>query len=78
MKLSRGAHAGVGWIGAAAGKDELPRHEGMGGVAAAHQHPVFAATAVDATTTVVGGAADVAGAVITAPFGHSSDKPDHD
>jgi hypothetical protein len=36
-----------------------------------------ASTAVDATTTVVGGAADVAGAVVTAPFGRgdSSDKP---
>jgi hypothetical protein len=37
-----------------------------------------AATAVDATTTVVSGAADVAGAVVTAPFGHSSDKSDND
>jgi hypothetical protein len=37
-----------------------------------------AATAVDATTTVVGGAADVAGTVVTAPFGHSSDKSDND
>jgi hypothetical protein len=33
-----------------------------------------AATAVDATATVVGGAADVAGAVVTAPFGHDPDK----
>jgi hypothetical protein len=29
-----------------------------------------AATAVDVTTTVVGTTVDVAGAVITAPFGH--------
>jgi hypothetical protein len=35
-----------------------------------------ASTAVDATTTVVGGAADIAGDVITAPFGHDSDKSD--
>jgi hypothetical protein len=34
-----------------------------------------ASTAVDATTTVVGGAADVAGAIVTAPFGHD-DKDD--
>jgi hypothetical protein len=33
-----------------------------------------ASTAVDATTTVVGGAADIAGDVVTAPFGHGSDK----
>jgi hypothetical protein len=33
-----------------------------------------ASTAVDVTTTVVGGAADVAGDVITAPFGHGSGK----
>jgi hypothetical protein len=33
-----------------------------------------ASTAVDASTTVVGGAANVAGDVITAPFGHGSDK----
>jgi hypothetical protein len=32
-----------------------------------------ASTAVDATTTVVGGAVDVAGAVVSAPFGHDSD-----
>jgi hypothetical protein len=32
-----------------------------------------ASTAVDATTTVVGGAADVAGDIVTAPFGHSAD-----
>jgi len=37
-----------------------------------------ASTAVDATTSVVGGAADVAGDVISAPFGHSSDKSDKD
>jgi hypothetical protein len=35
-----------------------------------------ASTAVDATTSVVGGAVDVAGDVVTAPFGHSSDKSD--
>jgi hypothetical protein len=35
-----------------------------------------ASTAVDATTTVVGGAVDVAGAVVSAPFGHGSDKSD--
>jgi hypothetical protein len=37
-----------------------------------------ASTAVDATTTVVGGAADVAGTIVTAPFGHGSDKSDRD
>jgi hypothetical protein len=35
-----------------------------------------ASTAVDATTTVVGGAADVAGDIVTAPFDHGSDKSD--
>jgi len=33
-----------------------------------------ASTAVDATTTVVGAGVDVAGAVVTAPFGHDSEK----
>ena len=33
-----------------------------------------AATTVDATTTVVGAGVDVGAAVITAPFGHGSDK----
>jgi hypothetical protein len=37
-----------------------------------------ASTAVDATTSIVGGAADVAGDVITTPFGHSSDKSGKD
>ena len=37
-----------------------------------------ASTAVDVTTTVVGTAADVAGDVVTAPFGHDDPpkKPD--
>jgi hypothetical protein len=37
-----------------------------------------ASTAVDATTSVVGGAVDVAGDVVTAPFGHSSDDKSKD
>jgi hypothetical protein len=35
-----------------------------------------ASTAVDATTSVVSGVADVAGDVVTAPFGKGSDKSD--
>jgi len=35
-----------------------------------------ASTAVDATTSVVGGVADVASDVISAPFGHGSDESD--
>ena len=35
-----------------------------------------AATTVDATTTVVGVGIDVGAALITAPFGHGSDKPE--
>jgi hypothetical protein len=34
-----------------------------------------ASTAVDVTTSVVGAAADVAGAVVSAPFGSSDKKP---
>ncbi len=33
-----------------------------------------ASTAVDATTTVVGTAVDVTGAVVSAPFGHDDSK----